>query len=80
MKATTVGHGLAACRLEDVQHGAYLTDGTALIRVLAREGGIVWYEDALDDEEHDLPRRGTVTSISRSFRVVRPQEFSDVRK
>jgi len=69
----SLGHSLARCRYEDVQSGVYLTDGADLIRVIARDGGIVWWEDVLDPVDAP-PSRTQVTTICRSFRVVQPLE------
>jgi hypothetical protein len=58
-------------RKDDVRYDAYLEDGECLIRVLAVDGPIVWYEDCLEDAETDAPRQTHLTTICRNFRLVR---------
>ena len=53
-----------------VRYDAYLQDGERLIRVLAVDGGTVWYEDCLRDVDADPPRKAMLSEICRSFRVV----------
>lgn len=61
------------CTVEHAVFEQYATDGRHLIRVLAREGDTLHFEDATD-ELNDPPRAMPVKEFVRKFRVVKQEK------